>query len=109
MIDRCKRPSHIGFKYYGGRGIKVCERWRKDFSAFLADMGPKPSQRHTIDRYPDVDGNYEPTNCRWATPSEQRENQREQNDRDRVLRGWATRKANNWEPRRDKHGRFVPS
>jgi hypothetical protein len=103
MIERCERPEHIGFKYYGARGIKVCERWH-DFSLFLADMGAKPSARHTVDRI-ESDGDYEPGNCRWATPAEQRMNQRQQDDRARVLRSWATGKRQLGP--RDARGRFI--
>lgn len=75
MRSRCLNPKHHAWASYGGRGITVCERWSNDFRAFVADMGERPSQQHSIDRYPKRDGNYEPGNCRWATKSEQRLNQ----------------------------------
>jgi hypothetical protein len=75
MIQRCQNPALENYQYYGGRGIKVCERWRK-FENFLADMGPRPGSGHTLDRYPNKDGNYEPGNCRWATRAQQHENMR---------------------------------
>jgi hypothetical protein len=76
MLSRCSNPNATKYSSYGGRGIKVCDRWRESYSNFLADMGRKPTPQHSIDRYPDNDGNYEPTNCRWATKLEQRLNQR---------------------------------
>lgn len=75
MVSRCTNPNFPWFSDYGGRGIKVCERW-KDFANFLADMGERPSLKHSIDRFPDNDGNYEPGNCRWATAKEQGRNKR---------------------------------
>ena len=65
MMARTSIPSASSFKYYGGRGIKVCERWHA-FENFLADMGERPSPKHSIDRFPDQDGDYEPGNVRWA-------------------------------------------
>lgn len=82
MRRRCTNPTHISYKHYGGRGIKVCEEWsdnKTGFETFFAHIGPAPSRNHTIDRYPDNDGNYEPGNVRWATPKEQRANQRPKN------------------------------
>ena len=75
MKARCLNPNHKNFKQYKGRGIKVCERWRNSFDNFYADMGPKPSPKHSIERR-DNDGDYEPSNCFWATQAEQRRNQR---------------------------------
>ena len=63
---RCSVKSDHNFANYGGRGITICERWLT-FQAFVEDMGPRPSPYHSIDRYPDNGGNYEPGNCRWAT------------------------------------------
>ncbi len=73
MIDRCENPVGPNAPLYHARGITVCERWRHDFAAFLADMGPRPSSRHSIDRI-NSDGNYEPSNCRWALPVVQANN-----------------------------------
>jgi len=75
MRSRCERPAYPHYADYGGRGITVCARWRESFEAFLADMGPRPSAKHSVDRI-DVNGHYEPGNVRWATQPEQCRNTR---------------------------------
>lgn len=74
MRLRCLDPEHAAYASYGGRGITVCDRWREDPAAFIADLGPKPSPKHELDRI-DNDKGYEPGNCRWVT--------RKVNDRNR--------------------------
>ena len=74
MKARCSNNSHrLDYRFYAGRGIKVCDRWLHSFENFYADMGPRPSLKHSIDRI-DVNGDYGPGNCRWATWTEQRRN-----------------------------------
>lgn len=75
MRRRCTNPKTNGYHRYGGRGIKVCERWDV-YENFLADMGEPPTQEHQLDRI-DSDGNYEPGNCRWATVKEQAGNRKQ--------------------------------
>lgn len=75
MKARVSNPKSCHFALYGGRGITVCERWKNSFEAFLADMGPRPSKSHSIDRI-NTDGNYEPSNCQWSTPLQQNNNRR---------------------------------
>lgn len=94
IIDRCTNDKTIGWHYYGGRGITICARWRNSFTDFLADMGERPTLDHTIDRYPDQNGHYEPGNCRWATWTEQNRNTRRNryltlNGRTQTLVAWA--------------------
>lgn len=74
MIQRCHNPRDKAYRHYGARGIHVCERWRHSFENFLADVGSKP-KGHWIERV-NNDGSYTPENCKWATPKEQRKNQR---------------------------------
>lgn len=73
--QRCENPKCSSYEKYGAKGISVCERWQT-FENFLIDMGKKPTPKHTIDRFPDCTGNYEPGNCRWATMKQQQANRR---------------------------------
>lgn len=73
MIGRCTNPNHTRFNHYGAKGITVCHRWR-EFKNFIEDMGKAPSKSHSIDRYPNNKGNYEPGNVRWATVEQQNSN-----------------------------------
>ncbi len=71
MRERCYNTNNKRYEDYGGRGIRVCDRWLESFENFLLDMGLRPSKEHSLDRYPDNDGDYEPDNCRWGTRLQQ--------------------------------------
>jgi hypothetical protein len=94
MIQRCYSKRYPGYGKHGGRGIRVCEVWRNSYVAFLAHVGRRPTPQHTLDRYPDNNGNYEPGNVRWATPREQSRNMRSNryitfNHQTMILKDWA--------------------
>jgi hypothetical protein len=74
MKSRCINPNREDFKYYGAMGVSVCQKWFDSFESFLADVGPRPSPEHSLDRFPNRYGNYEPGNVRWATRIEQASN-----------------------------------
>lgn len=74
MIERCYSEGYKKYHRYGGRGITVCAQWQTDFQAFMDHVGLRPSAKHSLDRHPDNEGNYEPGNVRWATPKEQQRN-----------------------------------
>lgn len=79
MKSRCYNSTTTGFDRYGGRGIVVCDAWRESFEAFYQDVGSRPTSRHSLDRWPDPNGNYEPGNVRWATRAQQNRNFAEMN------------------------------
>lgn len=79
IVQRCTNPRARVYKHYGGRGIKICDKWASSFDAFFNDVGPRPSSEHSIDRI-NVDGDYEPNNVRWATRNQQAQNQRRRAD-----------------------------
>lgn len=91
MIQRCTNPAHDQFHDYGGRGVRVCDAWRR-FAPFYEHMGRKPTPAHTLDRI-DNSGHYEPGNCRWSTRGEQTRNKRNNwmitvNDETRCAQDW---------------------
>lgn len=93
MTQRCTNIRNSNYSYYGGRGITICDRWLESFENFLEDMGVRPEGK-TLDRI-DVDGNYEPSNCRWATYSEQSSNKRKQRNNKTGVTGvcWSKRRS----------------
>jgi hypothetical protein len=93
MKNRCYRESDPHYYLYGGRGITICESWLDSFENFIADMGRRPSEKHSIDRI-DVDKNYDPSNCRWGTLDQQSRNKRnniwlEANGERMIMSDWA--------------------
>ena len=93
MIERCYNPKASSYYWYGERGIKMCERWQSSVANFIADMGLPPTLTHSIDRI-DCNGDYEPSNCRWATAAEQNNNTRRSklitwNGKTQSVRDWA--------------------
>jgi hypothetical protein len=74
MKARCYNPKYENYKWYGAKGITVCDRWLNSFENFLSDVGFRPSKEHSLDRFPNKFGNYEPGNVRWATRKEQARN-----------------------------------
>jgi hypothetical protein len=97
MRSRCINENNSKYPIYGGRGIKVCDRWVDSFENFYEDMGEPPTPKHSIDRI-DVNGNYEPSNCKWSTQKEQCNNQRrcrkiEYNNETHTIKEWAELKG----------------
>lgn len=76
MKARCYNKNHIAYPNYGGRGVKVCLKWKGSFLKFIKDVGKRPSPKYSLDRYPNTNGNYESCNFRWATPEQQSRNKR---------------------------------
>lgn len=105
MKSRCLNPKSRRFSYYGGRGITVCERWL-DFQNFIDDMGNKPTPEHSIERI-DVNGNYEPSNCKWVTFTEQQNNKRnttmiEYNGKTQSIKDWCRELELNYRTIKDR-------
>lgn len=94
MKQRCYNKKHPEYPNYGGRGVSICSRWLNSFKNFFADMGLRPSSEHSLDRFPNTNGNYKPDNCRWATDEMQNRNTRrnrwiEKDGIKMVLTDWA--------------------
>lgn len=94
MKSRCNNPRHTSYPRYGGAGVAVCPEWSDSYETFLAHVGRKPSPEHSLDRFPNQAGNYEPGNVRWATNQEQARNRRsnrqiEFGGRTQCLQAWA--------------------
>lgn len=93
MIERCHNNNSRAYKWYGARGIVVCDAWRTSFATFLSDVGRRPGKEYSIDRFPDNNGNYEPGNVRWATRKEQANNTRS----NRLVTAWGkTQNVSQW-------------
>ena len=112
MLDRCYNPNSEHYNSYGGRGISVCDRWFNDAGAFAEDMGEKPSKNHSIDRI-DVNGNYEPSNCRWLDKRGQSLNRRTNvlvtiNGETHPLKIWCERLGANYGTARSRRDRGLP-
>lgn len=92
---RCYNPNSPDYKDYGAIGIVMCDKWVNNFPAFLGDIGVRPSMKHSLDRFPNKEGNYEPGNIRWATPKEQSRNTRknvwiEYNGEKKLMTDWSS-------------------
>lgn len=113
MKSRCSNPNIPCYSDYGGRGITVCVAWIESFAQFLQDVGPRPSHKHSLDRWPNPNGGYEPGNVRWATKSEQNNNRRNTTavtfkGRTQTIREWADELGVSWGAIRDRVGAGKP-
>ena len=106
MKQRCFNPNNVYYFNYGGRGITVCDRWKNSFENFFADMGLKPTPKHSIDRI-DNDDNYCPDNCKWSTRVEQANNQR--NNKPLITIGKETYTIVQWENKMGYGARVIQS